>query len=124
MFCAAHNYNRDCWPIKVNADHNLCLSQEMALSILPLSRPAKGKELRLRSIIHDVPETEILGSLAEFGMSKDLLPVEIGGKIEFSIAEWLANRREGELADNLGSLDKELEELLNEVDESAVTLTK
>ena len=91
------SYKKDCWPIKVMADHTICCSQECLDFLLPASRYSKGKEGRLRSVVHDVPVGELFEVLGGYGISKDMLPKEVGGSIEFSIDDWIAARRNAEL---------------------------
>jgi hypothetical protein len=126
LFCEFHVLTRDCLPVKVVADHTICASQEMIRSMLPLTRAAKGREMRLRSIIHDVPQSEVLRELAKYGLSRDMLPASIGGTEEFGISEWIENRRRAETketsilsdeegnVDDLVKLDEDLKALLDE----------
>lgn len=48
-------------------------------------------------LIHDVSEGNVLEILAEFGIKKDMLPVEMGGSVRLTQAEWIANRRAVEM---------------------------
>ena len=51
------------------------------------------KDLRIRTIFHDVPEGEILASLAPYGIEKYMLPTKMGGTVEFNVSEWIEMRR-------------------------------
>jgi hypothetical protein len=55
------------------------------------------KECRSRILFHDVPESEVLDVLSNFGVSKETLPTFMGGNLEFDQSEWIANRRAAEL---------------------------
>ena len=94
MFCTLQELSRDCWPVKVNADHSICWSQEMIRVILPFTRATKGKEQRIRSTLHEVPDSKITEELATYGIPRHTLPSDIGGTMDFNIIRWIANRRE------------------------------
>ena len=56
------------------------------------------QEFRARTLAHDVPDTEILQVLIKYGISKSMLPTEMGGGLSANHQlEWLANRRAVEL---------------------------
>ena len=46
---------------------------------------------------HNVPETEIIESLSQYGILGSMLPTEMGGRVEFSQTEWLSQRRSIEM---------------------------
>jgi hypothetical protein len=50
---------------------------------------------RYRTLIHDVPENEILATFAEYGISKEVLPTEVGGDVDVDtwLSTWIAQRR-------------------------------
>lgn len=52
----------------------------------------KKKTTRSRTLFHDVPESEILDVLAEYGILKNMLPTEMGGTVVLNQREWMANR--------------------------------
>lgn len=56
-----------------------------------------GQEFRARTLAHDVPDTEILQVLANYGISKAILPSEMGGSLTGHQLEWMANRWAAEL---------------------------
>lgn len=53
------------------------------------------KEGRARTLIHDVPESEILATLSEFGITKDNVPTTMGGSIDLDtwLPLWIGRRR-------------------------------
>jgi hypothetical protein len=53
------------------------------------------KAARCRTLYHDVPASEILGVLADYGILKDMLPTSMGGTIDLDAwqKEWIARRR-------------------------------
>lgn len=57
----------------------------------------KSRESRSRTLYHNVPETEIIRVLAQYGILKSMLPSEMGGTLEFEQSEWLVQRRAKEI---------------------------
>jgi len=47
--------------------------------------------------MHDAPEKDIIDILATYGIPKDILPISMGGNLDFSESEWVANRYAAEL---------------------------
>ena len=47
--------------------------------------------------MHDASPSEIIGVLSKYGITKDMLPCEMGGTIQNHQLEWIANRRAIEL---------------------------
>jgi hypothetical protein len=56
-----------------------------------------SKELRARTLTHDVPESDILPVLSAYGIMPDMLPVAMGGTVVLDQAEWIATRRATEM---------------------------
>jgi len=52
-----------------------------------------NKQVRSRVVFHDVPESDIVDSVAEYGILRDMLPTLMGGTVELNMSEWIANRR-------------------------------
>lgn len=65
----------------------------MLRAIKPIVLALMHKELRSRFFIHDVPEGEILASLAPYGLEKDMLPTKMGGTVELNVSDWIEMRR-------------------------------
>jgi hypothetical protein len=63
----------------------------------PIALALSDRRARLRTLIHDVPENEILNVLQEYGISKDMLPTGVGGDVIIDMPKWMANRRAVEL---------------------------
>jgi hypothetical protein len=96
LFCEHNILTRDCWPIKVMADHTFHLSEALVQLLLPCARLAKGKEGRIRSIVHTVPEDQVLSELANFGITKEMVPIVEGGSLRYSILYWIVHRQQME----------------------------
>jgi hypothetical protein len=56
-----------------------------------------GKEARSRNNIHDLPPEQVANALSSFGISKEMLPTQMGGSIELNLSEWIAKRRAVEM---------------------------
>jgi hypothetical protein len=57
------------------------------------------KHARSRTLFHDVPESQLLDVLSDYGILKEGLPTEMGGAILLDQAEWMASRRTAELGE-------------------------
>jgi hypothetical protein len=57
----------------------------------PIFFAMADKFTRSRTKFHDVPESAIAESLSSYGILT--LPTEMGGSLQFSQAEWIAQRR-------------------------------
>jgi len=97
-----------CWPMKPMAIHYILLPQDVHDVLQPFVRAAKGRDLRVRSVIHNIPESQLIDQLAGYGMSVDVLPASIGGKVEFSIDKWIESRRKAENKGIGGGLNEEM----------------
>lgn len=65
--------------------------------ILPVLFAFTDKRTRTRTNLHDVPESQLLKTLSEFGIRREMLPTEMGGTIQLNAYEWMAERRAIEL---------------------------
>ena len=65
--------------------------------ILPILNTLTNKHTRSRKLVHDVPESQLLDVLSDYGILKDMLPTEMGGTVLLDQAEWIASRRAAEL---------------------------
>jgi hypothetical protein len=54
-----------------------------------------GKHCRSRRLCHG--ESNLLDSLSECGILKEMLPTEMGGTVRLDQADWIATRRAAEL---------------------------
>ena len=95
---------RDCFPIKVAADHNVhvdsCL--DFMAEVAPVSAALKSKENRARSIVHYGTDADgLLESLSSHGIYTNMLPTDIGGDISVDPKEWVKKQRMIEKGQNL-----------------------
>lgn len=91
------HFSCNAWPTKAMPSHACCCPEIILRIVKPILRGLIGKEMRSRLIFHDVPESEIVESVAAYGITKDVLPVEMGGTFRFNLSEWISNRRAVEM---------------------------
>jgi hypothetical protein len=91
--------NLSCWPVKVIACHICCLPWLMVKIVKPIYNAIRDKAARSRTVFHDVPESQILDVLADYGILGEMLPTEIGGTVVIDQAEWITNRMAVELGE-------------------------
>jgi hypothetical protein len=88
---------RDCLPIKLRAVH-ICLPQLKSKPNFPFTIPVirflAGKHIRRRMVIHGGSEDLIVMDLINYGLSRSIIPFEVGGDYRWEAfhAEWVANR--------------------------------
>lgn len=84
---------RHCLPVKAVATHLCCLPILVRKIMKPVIFALMDRRTRSRTLMHDVPESGYVDLLSEYGISRDMLPREMGGTIELDQSEWIANRR-------------------------------
>lgn len=91
-------FYRCCWPVRAMATHIRCPPRIMLLFLKPAFLALMNKEDRSRLKFHDVRPSEIVESLSGYGILKDHLPTEMGGRVELGDQrEWIEMRRAIEL---------------------------
>lgn len=60
--------------------------------VFPILKLFLGERLRKRIRIHSGSEEDVLKDLEKFGLTKDVLPSELGGDIVLDYQAWLASR--------------------------------
>jgi hypothetical protein len=88
---------QSCWPVKRMASHLCCAPWVFVKTIKPIIDALQDKHTRCRKLVHDVPESQLLDVLSDYGILKEMLPTEMGGTIVFDQAEWIASQRAAEL---------------------------
>ena len=92
------NYlNQNCWPVRRIATHVCCAPPIFVKTFNSILNGMISKEIRVRKLVHDVPESQLLDVLSEYGIYKEMLPAEMGGSILLDQAEWIASQRAEEL---------------------------
>lgn len=65
--------------------------------IKPIVFAFMDSRTRTRSVVHDIPENEIANALSEYGITKQMLPTNMGGSVQINMAQWMVNRRSSEM---------------------------
>jgi hypothetical protein len=90
-------FMENCWPIKSIASH-LCCAPSIVVRILKLTTfVLMDKHTRSRKVVHDIPESQLLDILSDYGIHKEMLPTQMGGTVQLDQAKWIADRRAAEL---------------------------
>lgn len=97
VFDRLFTYLQNYWPIRTIASHICCPPKIDARFLLPVLIALVDRFTRSRIQMHDVPPSEIISSLAPYGITKEMLPKQMGGSIELFPSEWIANRRAVEM---------------------------
>ena len=86
----------NCWPVKIIACHVCYAPWIFRKFVKPVAYAVMDTHMRSRILIHDVQESQLLDVLSNYGIHKEMLPVEMGGTVKLDQAEWIANRRASE----------------------------
>lgn len=97
VFSRVADFETNCWPVKVLANHVCCPPWITTGLLKPILYAFMDKPFRARTLFHDVPESQILELLSSYGIMKNALPTKIGGTIQLNQSEWIAHRRVMEL---------------------------
>lgn len=83
---------RGCLPLRVGAFH-VCHPPSFVAIIFPIIKLMMGERLRKRIKVYSGSDKKVLKKLEPFGLTKDMLPKELGGDLELDQAAWLAARK-------------------------------
>jgi hypothetical protein len=86
-------YEKSALPIRFDAAHGFCASNFIIRTMSPLVLTLMDARGRSRYKIHDIPENDAAVDLSSYGISKEMLPTEMGGSVVLDQQEWIANRR-------------------------------
>jgi hypothetical protein len=91
------DFDKNCWPVKRIASHICCPPSFFIKTIKPIIFYLMDKYARSRVLFHDVPESQLLDVLSDYGIHKEMLSTGMGGTVQLDQAEWIAERRALEL---------------------------
>lgn len=86
-----------CLPAKAMTRHLCALSLFVRKVMKPVVFALMTKEVRARTLEHYVADSNYVEILSEFGITREMLPTEMGGTVNFDQREWVAQRRAIEL---------------------------
>lgn len=90
-------FEKSCLPVRFISVHSCCPTSVIMKVMAPVMRALTDKRVRARIMTHDVPESDIVNALSDYGITKAMLPTEMGGDVELNQSEWIADRRAVEL---------------------------
>jgi hypothetical protein len=92
-------FERNWWPLKIIA-HHACFPPSIVVKVVkPIVSALMDKHARSRTLMHDVPESEIPGVLSSCGIQKYMLPTQLERTVLLDQVKWIASQRAAELED-------------------------
>jgi hypothetical protein len=86
-----------CWPVKAMGTHVVSSPKILVRLLKPIFLALISKDERSRLKFHDIPDCEVVETLAGYGILQHMLPKEMGGSVDLNQQEWIAHRRAIEL---------------------------
>lgn len=86
-----------CLPAKSINRHLCALSLFVRKVMKPVVFAVMTKEVRARTLDHHATDGNYVEILSEFGITKEMLPTEMGGSVRLDQQAWISERRSIEL---------------------------
>ena len=83
---------KGCIPVRMTGIH-ICHPPSFFQIIFPIFKIFMGERLRKRVRVHGGSESHVLDRLTGFGLTKDKLPSDLGGKLVLDHEGWLDERK-------------------------------
>jgi hypothetical protein len=96
LFTKLPYYEKSCFPIKAAASHACCAPSAIIRTIGSILSALLDSRSRARIVFHDNKD-ELIERLSEYGIEKEMLPVELGGTIDLDANGWISQRRSVEM---------------------------
>jgi hypothetical protein len=86
-------FYENCWPVQRIAFH-VCHAPWIVCKIFkPVVFSLMDMRTQSCTLVHYVPNSQILDDLSSYGILKNVMPTEMGGTIQLDQSEWIASRR-------------------------------
>ena len=89
-------YEKSCFPIRAAASHACCAPSAIVRTIGQILLALLDSRGRARIVFHDNKD-ELIERFSEYGIEKEMLPVELGGTIDLDANGWISQRRSVEM---------------------------
>jgi hypothetical protein len=86
-----------CYPVKALTNHLCSLTYFVRKIMKPIVFAVMTKEARARTLVHDDENSNYVGVLSQFGITREMLPIEMGGTVRLDQRQWMVERRAIEL---------------------------
>jgi len=93
IFLAVVYLATNVWPIRPPSGHTCCPPKILVWLFKPIAFALLGKEARNRNTMHNIPPEQVAEALSSFGITKEMLPIQMGGSVQLDPSEWIAKRR-------------------------------
>lgn len=90
------DFETNAWPVQIMAFHVLCPPPFIKRVIFPIMMALTDQRARARTLIHDIPEEDIVSTMAKYGVLKYMLPTNVGGDVMIDQSRWIEERRAAE----------------------------
>mmetsp|Transcript_3730 Transcript_3730/g.6896 ORF Transcript_3730/g.6896 Transcript_3730/m.6896 type:complete len:144 (+) Transcript_3730:1312-1743(+) len=90
-------FERTCWPTQCICHHACSPSSIVTRIIKPIVFAFLDSRTRTRSVVHEVPQSQIAKALSEYGIGNEMSRSHMGGSVEINMIEWIAGRRASEM---------------------------
>lgn len=87
---------KSCIPLRVSAIH-MCHPPRIFSYVFPILKFFMGEIIKKRIRVHSGSTEKVLGYLEECGLTKDILPSELGGEVPIDMKKWIQERRDAGL---------------------------
>ena len=72
---------------------HFCRPPVLLSAVFPVVKLVLGQRLKKRVKIHSGSDEAVRADLEKYGLTRDTIPVEIGGQVVLDNSKWLSERR-------------------------------
>lgn len=86
-----------CYPVKILTTHLCSLTYFVRKIMKPIVFAVMTKDSRARTLVHHDENSNYVEILSQYGITGEMLPMEMGGSVRLDQQQWVAERRTIEL---------------------------